>query len=54
VEVSDDLSVREIAHRLKVSPKSAESLLTRASEAFREGFLALRTQTAGCRGSHVK
>jgi RNA polymerase sigma-70 factor (ECF subfamily) len=50
----DDLSVREIAHRLKVSPKAAESLLTRAREAFREGFLALRTQTAGSRGSHVE
>jgi RNA polymerase sigma-70 factor, ECF subfamily len=32
------LSVREIAERLAVGPKAAESLLTRAREAFREGF----------------
>jgi len=34
-------SVREIAERLKLSPKAAESLLTRAREAFREEFAAL-------------
>jgi RNA polymerase sigma-70 factor (ECF subfamily) len=32
------LSVREIAERLAVGPKAAESLLTRAREAFRDGF----------------
>lgn len=34
-------SVREIAARLHLSPKAAESLLTRARRAFREGFSAL-------------
>jgi RNA polymerase sigma-70 factor, ECF subfamily len=34
-------SVREIAARLRVSPKAAESLLTRARRAFREAFSAL-------------
>lgn len=37
----EGLSVREIAARLDLSPKAAESLLTRAREAFREGFTAL-------------
>ena len=40
----DDLSVREIAGRLGLSPKAAESLLTRAREAFREGYGALTRQ----------
>lgn len=31
-------SVREIAARLDVSPKAAESILTRARQAFRDGF----------------
>jgi RNA polymerase sigma-70 factor (ECF subfamily) len=31
-------SVKEIAERLRLSPKAAESLLTRARAAFREGF----------------
>ena len=35
------LPVREIAARLGVSDKAAESLLTRAREAFRDGFAAL-------------
>jgi RNA polymerase sigma-70 factor (ECF subfamily) len=35
------LSVGEIAARLHVGPKAAESLLTRAREAFRDGFTAL-------------
>jgi RNA polymerase sigma-70 factor (ECF subfamily) len=35
-----DLAVREIAARLGVAPKAAESLLARAREAFREGFAA--------------
>lgn len=41
----EGLSVAEIAGRLSVGPKAAESLLTRAREAFREGFGAL------CRGA---
>jgi RNA polymerase sigma-70 factor, ECF subfamily len=41
----DDLSVREIAARLQLTPKAAESLLTRARDAFREAFLALQTRT---------
>lgn len=48
----DDLSVREIADRLRVSPKAAESLLTRARDAFREGFLAVQTNTADPRGAY--
>ena len=34
----DGLSVKEIAARLEVGPKAAESLLTRARQAFRDGF----------------
>ena len=34
-------SVREIATRLGASPKAAESLLTRARQAFRDGFAAV-------------
>ncbi len=34
----DGLPVKEIAQRLQVAPKAAESLLTRARKAFREGF----------------
>lgn len=34
----DGLPVKEIARRLDVGPKAAESLLTRARQAFREGF----------------
>lgn len=34
----DGLSVKEIADRLEVGPKAAESVLTRAREAFRDGF----------------
>ncbi len=36
-----ELSVQEIAARLKVSPKAAESLLSRAREAFRDAFAAV-------------
>ena len=36
----DGLSVQEIAERLRVTPKAAESLLSRAREAFRDGFSA--------------
>ena len=35
------LPVREVAARLEVSPKAAESLLTRARQAFRDGFVTL-------------
>jgi RNA polymerase sigma-70 factor (ECF subfamily) len=37
----EGLPVKEIAARLELSPKAAESLLTRAREAFREGFTSL-------------
>jgi RNA polymerase sigma-70 factor (ECF subfamily) len=37
----DGLSVQEIASHLGLSPKAAESLLTRARAAFREGFATL-------------
>jgi RNA polymerase sigma-70 factor (ECF subfamily) len=40
----DDVPVKEIASRLGVGPKAAESLLTRAREAFREAFDALTKQ----------
>ncbi len=33
--------MREIAARLGISPKTAESILTRSREAFRTGFSAL-------------
>lgn len=35
------LSVREIASRLGASPKAVESVLTRARQAFRDGFAAV-------------
>lgn len=34
----DGLPVKEIAARLRLAPKAAESLLTRARQAFRDGF----------------
>ncbi len=37
----EDLSVKEIAGRLSMSPKAAESLLTRARSAFQDAFVAL-------------
>lgn len=37
----EDISVNEIAQRLQVSAKAAESLLTRARLAFRDGFAAV-------------
>lgn len=37
----DGLTVKEIASRLGLTPKAAESTLTRAREAFRDGFSAL-------------
>ena len=38
------LSVREIAGRLRLGLKAAESLLTRAREAFRDGYAALAAE----------
>jgi RNA polymerase sigma-70 factor (ECF subfamily) len=43
----EGLSVREIAVRLEVSPKAAESLLTRARVAFRDAVEAARGARAG-------
>lgn len=37
----DELSVNEIADRLKVGPKAAESMMTRARKMFRTAFTAL-------------
>ena len=37
----DGLSVQEIAERLAIGPKAAESCLTRARAAFREGIVAI-------------
>lgn len=37
----EGLSVREIAGRLKLSPKATESLLTRARQAFRDSMVAI-------------
>ncbi len=37
----EGLSVKDIAERLEVSPKAAESVMTRARDAFRNGFSAL-------------
>lgn len=34
----DDLSVKEIARRMNLGPKAAESLLTRARQSFRKGY----------------
>ena len=39
----EELSVDEIAGRLECTPKAAESLLTRARDAFRDAFAAIRT-----------
>jgi RNA polymerase sigma-70 factor, ECF subfamily len=41
----DGLSVRDIAARLRVAEKAAESLLTRARNAFRESLVALAGST---------
>jgi RNA polymerase sigma-70 factor (ECF subfamily) len=42
----DGLSVREIADRLRLTSKAAESLLTRAREAFRDGFAIVQGEKA--------
>jgi RNA polymerase sigma-70 factor (ECF subfamily) len=41
----EDLSVDDIAARLRCTPKAAESLLTRAREAFRDAFAAVQAAT---------
>ena len=47
----DGLPVQEIAARLELSPKAAESVLTRARDAFRKGFHAItRELGAGFQG----
>jgi RNA polymerase sigma-70 factor, ECF subfamily len=40
------LSVKEIASRLNLGVKAAESLLTRARQSFRDGFTSLTTKTS--------
>jgi RNA polymerase sigma-70 factor (ECF subfamily) len=42
-----DLPLREIATRLGVTTKAAESLLTRARDAFRDAFVTLNTGAQG-------
>ncbi len=49
----EGVSVKEIASRLKLSPKAAESLLTRAREAFRDGFGSL-TRTPAAKASRQR
>ena len=49
----DDESVKQIAGRLKLSPKAAESLLTRARDAFRDCFSTL-TRSPRSTTSHLK
>ena len=41
----EDLSVDAVAARLQCTPKAAESLLTRARDAFRDAFVAVHTAT---------
>lgn len=41
----EGLSVKEIADRLAIGPKAAESILTRARQAFRDGFKTLNCET---------
>ena len=43
---ADGLPVPEIAARLEISYKAAESLLSRARQAFRDGFSSLAGQLA--------
>jgi len=42
------LSVKEIAARLNLGAKAAESLLTRARQAFRDGFAAITRRRGEC------
>jgi RNA polymerase sigma-70 factor (ECF subfamily) len=41
----EDVSVDDIARRLQCTPKAAESLLTRARDAFRDAFAAVQAAT---------
>ena len=41
----EDESVQDIAQRLDIAPKAAESLLTRARKAFREAIVAINDST---------
>lgn len=41
----EELSVRDIGERLGLGPKAAESLLTRARQAFREAFQTMAPET---------
>jgi RNA polymerase sigma-70 factor, ECF subfamily len=41
----EDLGVDEIAHRLNVTPRAAESLLARARRSFRESWLSVTGET---------
>jgi len=41
------LSMKEIADRLGIGPKAVESLLTRARDAFRDGFASLGAEVKG-------
>lgn len=50
----DGLPVLEIARRLEVGPKAAESLLTRARKAFREGFSAIGKSFDPMRASRAR
>ncbi len=43
----EGLSVKEIASRMKLSPKAAESLLTRARVAFRDSLIAVGSAAPG-------
>ncbi|MGD9902556.1 MAG: RNA polymerase sigma factor [Vicinamibacterales bacterium] len=43
----DELTMQDIATRLDATPKAVESLLTRAREAFREGFALVQQQAGG-------
>ncbi len=42
----EGLSVKEIAARLEIGPKAAESLMTRARQAFRDAFATLTSELA--------
>jgi RNA polymerase sigma-70 factor (ECF subfamily) len=46
----EGLSVKEIAGRLEIGPKAAESLLTRARNAFRDGFSSLSSRPGSMDG----
>lgn len=48
------LSVQEIAARMKVPPKAAESLLTRARQAFRTGYESVKAAGRVLAAGHAK